>query len=518
MLFGWPWIRTFSAPRIDTWMAIPWTWVTLVVMLVSFSVGFTSRFLHPHPLVSKRPGPEFLSPHSDDYGYSGLLDKIREEDMRHLNDSIYLDYTGSGLYRTSQLQRLLELYEHNLFANPHSLSPASSHTTDLVEDAREQVLQFLGTSSSRYTLIFTASATASLRLLAESFPWSKDSLYLYTRDNHNSVLGIRGWARHYGARFQTVDPEELDGVGDVKPAGTETVSHLFAYPPEENFAGRKYPLEWIKKFQQTDFPKKFAPGGTWYVLLDAAAFLTTNPLNLTEYSPDFVVMSFYKIFGFPNLGALVVRNEVVPHLRKMGFSGGTVVMATCGKDFALLQPRGCDRFEDGTVPFLSIVAVQEGLRVIHELGIHNISRHVWAVTRELYLRLSRLRHANGRPVLRIYGDHARNNPETQGSIVTLNFMDNKGGFVGYNEVMKAARTEGINIRVGCFCNPGACTRANNLNDDQVEAYYNKKTSCHDSIDVIDGVPLGAVRISVGAYTTMDDMDIFVQFVGKYFVH
>jgi molybdenum cofactor sulfurtransferase len=492
--------------------------VTFAVILVSFSVGFTSLLLSPRVPDQKHPGPDFISNHSDDYGYSGLLNDIRANDMHHLNASVYLDYTGSGLYRSSQLRQVLELYENNLFANPHSLSPASSYTTELVEEAREQVLHFLGTSSAKYTLIFTASATASLRLLAESFPWSKDSLYLYTRDNHNSVLGIRGWARHYGARFQTVDAEELEGVGRRKPAGTETVSHLFAFPPEENFAGRKYPLDWVKKFQLTDFPKKFAPGGTWYVLLDAAALLSTNPLNLTKYPADFVVMSFYKIFGFPNLGALAVRNEVVPHLRKMGFSGGTVVMATCGKDFALLQPRGCSRFEDGTVPFLSIAAIQEGLRAIGELGIQNISRHVWAVTREVYLRLSRLRHANGRPVLRIYGDHARDDRDTQGSIVTFNFMDDKGGFIGYNEVMKASRAEQINIRVGCFCNPGACTRANNLNDDQVESYYNKKTSCHDSIDIIDGVPLGAVRISVGAYTTMEDIDIFVKFVNKYFVH
>jgi molybdenum cofactor sulfurtransferase len=159
--------------------------------------------------------------------------------MHHLNRSVYLDYTGSGLYRSSQLQHVLDLYEKNLFANPHSLSPASSYTTDLVEDAREQVLEFLGTSSAKDTLIFTASATASLHLLAESFPWSKDSLYLSTRDNHNSVLGMRRIAGHRGARFKTVDPEDLEGAGSPRPVGTETVSHLFAYPPEENFAGRR---------------------------------------------------------------------------------------------------------------------------------------------------------------------------------------------------------------------------------------------------------------------------------------
>jgi molybdenum cofactor sulfurtransferase len=328
---------------------------------------------------------------------------------------------------------------------------------------------------------------------------------------------MRAWAQHWGAKFRTVDAEDLEGSGSRKAESTGSTSHLFAFPAEENFAGRKYPLEWIKKFQTTDFGKKFVDGGNWYVLLDAAAYVATNQLNLTQTPADFVVLSFYKIFGFPNLGALIVRNEIVPQLRKIGFSGGSVVMATCGKDFALLQPRGCARFEDGTVPFLSIVAVHEGMKVLKELGMGNISMHTWTVTRELFIRLNGLRHANGRPAIRIYGDHAKNDPTKQGSIVTLNFLTDQGAFVGYNEVMKAAAAEKINIRVGCFCNPGACTRANNLNDDQVEEYYNKKTSCHDSIDIIDGVPLGAVRVSLGTYTTMEDIEAFLAFVSKYFV-
>jgi molybdenum cofactor sulfurtransferase len=488
-----------------------------------FIIGFVGTvigigaFFAQMPRARDHPPPVFLSGLDEYYGYNGLLHKIRDTDMRHLNGSIYLDYTGSGLYRTSQIRAVLNLYENTLFANPHSLSPASSLTTDLVEEARDLVLEFLGTSSEKYTCIFTASASASLRLVAESFPWSSDSLFMYTRDNHNSVLGMRSWAQHFGARFRTVDTDELEGPGNITDEETSTINHLFAYPVEENFAGRKYPLDWVKKFQRTDFPKKFAADGNWYVLLDAAAYVSTTMLNLTKYPADFVVMSFYKIFGFPNLGALLVRNELVPQMRKIGFSGGSVVMATCGKDFALLQPRGCARFEDGTVPFLAIVAVQQGVKALRELGISNITRHAWVVTRELFLRLNGLRHANGRPVVRIYGDHMKNDILTQGSIVTVNFLTDSGGFVGYNEVMKAATAENINIRVGCFCNPGACTRANNLNDDQVEEYYSKKTSCHDSIDIINGIPLGAVRISMGAYTTMEDIEVFFAFVKKYFV-
>lgn len=42
-----------------------------------------------------------------------------------------------------------------------------------------------------YKCIFTSGATAALKLVGEAFPWSHQSSYMYTMENHNSVLGIR---------------------------------------------------------------------------------------------------------------------------------------------------------------------------------------------------------------------------------------------------------------------------------------------------------------------------------------
>lgn len=86
---------------------------------------FTTQDLHRKPI-------EFLSDLAEDYGYSGKLAKIRSRDMFHLNGSIYLDYTGSGLYRTSQMRDVFSRYKNTLYANPHSLSPSSAITTELI--------------------------------------------------------------------------------------------------------------------------------------------------------------------------------------------------------------------------------------------------------------------------------------------------------------------------------------------------------------------------------------------------
>jgi len=53
----------------------------------------------------------------------------------------------------------------------------------------------------------------------------------------------------------------------------------------------------------------------------------TNHLDLEKYSPDFVAVSFYKMFGYPTgLGALLVRNKTAAAVlrRKKYFGGGTV--------------------------------------------------------------------------------------------------------------------------------------------------------------------------------------------------
>lgn len=78
------------------------------------------------------------------------------------------------------------------------------------------------------------------------------------------------------------------------------------------------------------------------VVLDAAAFVPTNPLNLAAINPDFVCLSFYKIFGYPTgIGALLIRKSIANELQKGYWGGGTVVVASEQQDFKLLLVIAC---------------------------------------------------------------------------------------------------------------------------------------------------------------------------------
>lgn len=54
-----------------------------------------------------------------------------------------------------------------------------------------QILSFYNASPKEYKCIFTSGATAALKLVGEAFPWESQSSFMYTMENHNSVLGIR---------------------------------------------------------------------------------------------------------------------------------------------------------------------------------------------------------------------------------------------------------------------------------------------------------------------------------------
>ncbi len=110
----------------------------------------------------------------------------------------------------------------------------------------------------------------------------------------------------------------------------------------------------------------------WRVLLDVAAFVPTNRLDLTEVRADFLCVSFYKMFGLPTgVGALIARREALAELRRPWFAGGTISMVSVAADAHRLSP-GHAGFEDGTPNFASIPAVTVGLDAVDRVGIDAI--------------------------------------------------------------------------------------------------------------------------------------------------
>lgn len=438
------------------------------------------------------------------------IDGLRARDYARLDrgEHIYLDYTGGSVYAESQIEKHQTLLRENVYGNPHSSNPTSLAATKLVEGAREYILKFFNADPAEYLAVFTANASGALKLVGESYPFP-NGRYLLTFDNHNSVNGIREFAHARGAEVTYIPVMLPDMRVDASQLELELARpsknghNLFAYPAQSNFSSVKHPLEWIEK----------AHAHGWDVVLDAAAYVPTNQLDLSKVKPDFVPVSFYKIFGYPTgLGALIARKSALGKLHRPWFAGGTITVASVQGDKYYLA-EGATAFEDGTLDYLNIPAIEIGLKHIESIGYDVIGERVETLTGWLLQNLIAMKHGNGTPLVRVFGPA---NMEGRGGAVTVNFYDRNGQAFDHRFIESQANKVNISLRTGCFCNPGAGEVALGISRVELDVCFTRpghedRLSIDDFRLCIDGKSSGAVRISVGMVTNFNDVQAFLSF-------
>ncbi|WP_232792185.1 aminotransferase class V-fold PLP-dependent enzyme [Actinacidiphila yeochonensis] len=250
----------------------------------------------------------------------------------------------------------------------------------------------------------------------------------------------------------------------------------------------------------------------WDVLLDAAAFVPANPLDLGAVHPDFVAVSWYKVFGYPTgVGCLVARREALALLRRPWFSGGTIRMASARGQWHTMA-EGEAAFEDGTVNYLSIPDVETGLDWVGAVGMPEIHRHVTALTGRLLAGLAALRHSDGSPLARVYGPAGTGG---RGGTVALNLLDAAGRVVDERLVARDSAARGISLRTGCFCNPGTGEAAFAVERAVLDGAARTASGTIDEYLEELGLPSGgAVRVSLGLSSNRADVDAFLAFAAE----
>jgi len=478
----------------------------------SSTLHFNSVEIHEAEQAFRQAYPAFENTSS--------MDALRAREYARLDHlgHVYLDYTGGGLYAESQLREHFELLRRNVFGNPHSLNPTSRAMTELVERARTSVLDFFQASPDEYAVIFTSNASHALKLVGEAYPFQPGGQFLLLFDNHNSVNGIREFARARGASFTylpVMAPElrvEEALLLSFLEQGTNGAHRLFAYPAQSNFTGVQHSLNWIEEAQARE----------WDVLLDGAAFVPTNRLDLSRWHPDFVPLSFYKMFGYPTgVGCLLARKAALAKLHRPWFAGGTVWgISVQGDGYVMLS--GGDGFEDGTLNYLNLPAVEIGLKHLAAIGMETIHERVRCLTGWLLDTLLSLRHSNGTPLAEVYGPH---NTDRRGGTIALNFFDPHGSMIDERVVDRRASEIRLSLRTGCFCNPGAGEAAFNLSKETLRKVFHEEPrntlpqlfkgeggmSWDQFLADLGMQSGGAVRVSLGLVTNFADVYRLVQF-------
>ncbi|KAM0756508.1 hypothetical protein T439DRAFT_321216 [Meredithblackwellia eburnea MCA 4105] len=511
----------------------------------------------------------------------------REREYPALKDTIYLDHAASPPAPLSALNAFTTAMSKTLFSNPHSRSTSSLATSHLISNVRSRVLADLfGLDTpdvrERWDLVFTSGATASLKLVADSFPWrgKEDSSgtgarYRYLKEAHTSLVGIRACALGEGAEVAAMDSDEVEGWLSSVPSGEV---ELVGYPAQCNATGARLGCELGRRVKRRDAQSS--------VLLDASAYLATSPLDLSSIpfaeAPDFIVCSFYKLFGYPTgLGCLLVKLSSTGSARlssKKYFGGGTIDAVSVDSPFwafirrapsaspaspisthstpssslrsspilssessssrqksspptSVSSPQPLhspiyspihEALEDGTLPFLSIIGLNEALTTYKSLysSLSAISSHTSALISFAREQLLSLQHGNGAPVVTIHSAFRNLNVTDYGSAIAFTVSDPSGKPVGHVDLDRLATINSFQLRTGGLCNTGVMRQVGELEDTELLESYHQGRRCWDDEEFFDADrlrPLGLSRISFGACSTVDDVLDWVQFIRKYFL-
>ena len=361
--------------------------------------------------------------------------------------------------------------------------------------------------------MFTPNASGALRLVGESYRFAPGGRFALTYDNHNSVNGIREFARRGGAAVTYVPivaPElriDHDAMRSTLHDVDPSAYNLLAFPAQSNFSGVQHPLELVEEAQQLG----------WDVLVDMAAFAPTNRVDIAAIRPDFATFSFYKVCGFPTgIGCLLIRKERLAALQRPWFAGGTITVASVQGDGYYLHDDEAG-FEDGTVDYLNIPAVETGLRHIARIGIDTIHERVTHLTAWLLDALAGLRHSNGEPLVQVFGPTTT---EARGGTVSFVMHDPDGRPIDDRRVEELANRVNISIRTGCFCNPGAGEIAHGLSADEMRRFFGRDEAVsfldlrREMLDRYD-LLVAAIRVSIGVATNFTDVYRFLCFMQSF---
>ena len=513
----------------------------------------------------------------DDDGVIACSEKLVREEFSSSSSMrmIYCDYNGCPPVSSRLIQNCTrQQIESMVLGNPHSKNASASIAEKAIHESRSLVLKhFNAPEFGEYHCVFVnGGATNAVQLVGDAFfsaadrRGEKDALS-YAMDNHTSVVGLRNlvWSRG-GDVFVLVENEEEEWTsvkvndcgakikmkkkwfkGKSNPRGRK---HLLAYADESNFHGQGVREACVKRKME----EICREGSECFTLLDASKSAAMRPVMLKdmekELRPDFIVASAYKMFGYPTgVGFLLVSNRAMEmierneNMNRKYFGGGTAKAIDAKTNFFIAK-ENASGLERGTLPFQQIAALPKCFEWYQSIGGSEMIRinagHVGEV---LASRLWNLRHANGKPVVEIYGsqwrhlaEHLKNQSDYDDryekltydgrkivslSTVAFNVLNDDGTHVGYSKVERALASQNIVVRTGCCCNPGACERIRKKKiENRVKKLYETKGKvCGDDmgVDDTDGEPLGCVRASFGYASRVSDAKAIIETIEREFV-
>jgi selenocysteine lyase/cysteine desulfurase len=285
------------------------------------------------------------------YSDTYQADQIRAQEYYHLSLSNHtcLDYIGIGLFSHSQQQnqdpsrKQIASSSSSSFSPPPPPPPSSppsqksdfpffsisyktgnlktlllhgGQESEFESAMKKRIMGFLNISENDYSMVFTANRTSAFKLLSEAYPFQSSRKLLTVYDYQSEAVEAmisssekRG-AKTMSAEFSwprlRIQSAKLRKM--VVSKRKKKKRGLFVFPLHSRITGARYPYLWMSIAQENG----------WHILIDACALgpKDMDSFGLSLFRPDFLICSFYKVFGDnpSGFGCLFVKNSTIPIL------------------------------------------------------------------------------------------------------------------------------------------------------------------------------------------------------------
>ena len=280
---------------------------------------------------------------------------------------VYFDNTATSQTPRSVVDAVESGYCHtkaNVHRGVHTLS---MEATELQENARKRVREFVNASSTD-EIIFTRGTTEALNLVAASwggaFLHDGDEIILSVMEHHSNIVPWQLLQSRIGFKIRVI-PMLPDGSLDMEAfkglinGRTRLVSVCHA----SNVLGTVNPIKEIARIAHSH-------GIT--VVVDGAQSVPHLKVDVADLDADFYAFSAHKMYGPAGVGVLYGRREI---LEKMPpYQGGGEMIESvsfAGTTFAELPYK----FEAGTPDFIGIAALHKAIDFMERVGIADIALH-----------------------------------------------------------------------------------------------------------------------------------------------
>lgn len=259
------------------------------------------------------------------------IDQLRSEEYSHLSPKVCLDYCGFGLFSYVQT---LHYWESSTFSLSEITANLSNHALyggaergTVEHDIKTRIMDYLNIPEHEYGLVFTVSRGSAFKLLAESYPFHTNKKLLTMFDYESqSVNWMAQSAREKGAKVYSAwfkwptlklcSADLRKQISSKKRRKKGSAVGLFVFPVQSRVTGTKYSYQWMALAQQNN----------WHVLLDAGSLgpKDMDSLGLSLFRPDFIITSFYRVFGYDptGFGCLLIKKSVMGSLQSHSGSTG----------------------------------------------------------------------------------------------------------------------------------------------------------------------------------------------------